>query len=80
MTLAIREATYVGERLNPMAFQFKCVTCGQTHTGMPTFGADAPLSYYVIPNDERDHRCASATWFDRVDSPPRFSVAPAEEV
>lgn len=41
-----------------MAFQFKCVTCGETHTGMPTFGADAPLSYFGIPNDERDHRCA----------------------
>jgi hypothetical protein len=45
-------------RLNPVAFQFKCVTCGETHTGMPTFGADAPLSYFGIPNDERDHRCA----------------------
>ena len=39
-------------------FEFKCVGCGQIHRGMPTFGADHPLSYYAVPENERDKRCA----------------------
>lgn len=40
-----------------MAFEFLCSSCGELHRGMPSFGADAPLSYYVVPQDERATRC-----------------------
>jgi hypothetical protein len=38
-------------------FTFKCSTCDEIHEGMPTFGAHAPLSYYEVPEDERQERC-----------------------
>lgn len=41
-----------------MTFSFECSTCGETHEGIPTFGAHAPLSYYEIPEEERDQRCS----------------------
>ncbi len=44
-----------------MAFEFTCVSCGQVHKGMPTFGAHAPLSYYEIPESEREQRCSLGT-------------------
>ncbi len=37
-------------------FEFKCVRCGQIHRGMPAFGADHPLSYFAVPENERAHR------------------------
>lgn len=40
-----------------MTFSFKCSTCSETHHGMPTFGARAPLSYYEVPEQERATRC-----------------------
>ena len=40
-----------------MEFEFRCDACGEIHKGMPGFGADAPLSYYVIPEAERLTRC-----------------------
>jgi hypothetical protein len=40
-----------------MGFEFRCDVCGETHQGMPGFGADAPLSYYAIPEAERPTRC-----------------------
>ena len=40
-----------------MGFEFRCQTCGEIHKGMPGFGADAPLSYYAIPEAERASRC-----------------------
>lgn len=40
-----------------MQFTFLCTTCGQVHEGMPTFGAKAPLSYYEVPEDQREARC-----------------------
>ena len=40
-----------------MTFEFRCATCDEIHTGMPTFGASAPLSYYCIPQEERATRC-----------------------
>lgn len=40
-----------------MIFRFHCASCGQTHEGMPSFGADAPLSYYAVPEHERARRC-----------------------
>ncbi|WP_258000845.1 DUF2199 domain-containing protein [Janthinobacterium sp. ROICE36] len=30
-----------------MTFSFLCRSCGDTHTGMPSFGADAPFSWGV---------------------------------
>jgi len=39
-------------------FRFKCATCDAWHEGMPTYGADAPRSYYAIPEDEREARCS----------------------
>lgn len=41
-----------------MAFEFLCTSCGLVHRGMPAFGADAPLSYYAVPREERATRCA----------------------
>jgi hypothetical protein len=40
-----------------MSFSFACATCGKEHVGMPSFGADAPLSYYGVPAAEREARC-----------------------
>jgi hypothetical protein len=42
-------------------FSFKCASCGEVHDGMPSFGARAPLSYYHVPQDERDSRCDLGT-------------------
>jgi hypothetical protein len=44
-----------------MTFEFTCASCGQVHRGMPTFGADAPLSYYEVPLAERERRCSLGT-------------------
>ena len=41
-----------------MEFEFKCASCGQIHRGMPSFGADAPLSYFQVPEVERGSRCS----------------------
>ncbi|WP_413671961.1 DUF2199 domain-containing protein [Massilia cellulosiltytica] len=40
-----------------MSFEFHCTACGQTHHGMPALDAAAPLSYYTVPEDERETRC-----------------------
>ncbi len=40
-----------------MDFEFRCHSCGEIHKGMPSFGADAPLSYYAVPEAERASRC-----------------------
>ncbi|KNZ33427.1 MAG: hypothetical protein AD742_05840 [Methylibium sp. NZG] len=39
-----------------MAFEFFCSSCGETHHGMPAFGAEAPLDYYLVPPEERPAR------------------------
>ncbi|MDD5030662.1 MAG: DUF2199 domain-containing protein [Rhodoferax sp.] len=44
-----------------MAFEFTCSTCGKVHRGMPSFGTDAPLSYYAVPKEERELRCKLGT-------------------
>jgi hypothetical protein len=46
----------VPDRANA-AFTFPCSGCGQVHTGMPALDAAAPLSYYAVPEDEREARC-----------------------
>ena len=38
-------------------FRFKCSCCEAWQDGMPTFVADAPLHFYAIPVEEREHRC-----------------------
>ena len=40
-----------------MPFSFKCASCGEIHEGMPSLDADAPLSYYSVPEEERERRC-----------------------
>ena len=40
-----------------MTFEFFCSGCGQVHRGMPALDAAAPLSYYSVPEDEREARC-----------------------
>jgi len=40
-----------------MSFEFTCSSCGEVHRGMPAFGNSAPLSYFVIPQEERNSRC-----------------------
>jgi hypothetical protein len=44
-----------------MPFEFTCSSCGEVHRGMPAFGADAPLSYYDVPQEERASRCQLGT-------------------
>ena len=40
-----------------MTLTFKCAECDEVHEGVPTFGAEAPFSYYAIPENERGLRC-----------------------
>lgn len=40
-----------------MSFSYECKSCGQTHVGVPAFGADAPSFYYAMPEAERAERC-----------------------
>jgi hypothetical protein len=35
-----------------MQFEFRCKNSGENHKGMPGFGADAPLSFYFVPEEE----------------------------
>jgi hypothetical protein len=44
-----------------MAFSFKCSSCDRIHHGMLTFEAAAPLSYYGVPEAEREARCRLGT-------------------
>lgn len=37
-------------------FEFKCSCCGETHKGIPTFGANYPITVLQIPQEERDER------------------------
>lgn len=44
-----------------MGFEFKCLSCGEIHTGMPSLVAPAPASYFSVPEDDRDSRCQLGT-------------------
>jgi len=44
-----------------MAFEFSCTSCGEIHRGMPAFGAEAPLDYYLVPEEERPARVRFGT-------------------
>ena len=37
-------------------FEFKCTSCDQIHTGIPTFGSDYPITVLQVPESERDAR------------------------
>ena len=37
-------------------FEFKCTCCGKTHLGIPTFGANYPITVLQIPEVERESR------------------------
>lgn len=37
-------------------FQFKCSCCGEIHKGVPSFGTEAPIYFYDIPENEREER------------------------
>src|SRR5712664_4771253 len=39
-----------------MAFKFECASCGETHEGMPSFGAAAPLVSFHPVEMDRDER------------------------
>ncbi|TXI01466.1 MAG: DUF2199 domain-containing protein [Rhizobium sp.] len=41
-----------------MTFSFLCATCNELHHGMPSFGAEAPFSYYQIPAQDLVRRCS----------------------
>ncbi|TLM76691.1 DUF2199 domain-containing protein [Microbulbifer harenosus] len=37
-------------------FKFKCNCCGEIHEGIPSFGADYPITVLQIPESEREER------------------------
>jgi len=37
-------------------FEFKCSCCSEIHKGIPSFGTEAPLYYYYIPDNELEER------------------------
>jgi len=37
-------------------FTFKCSSCGEIHKGIPTFGADYPITVLNVPKNEREQR------------------------
>lgn len=47
--------------MGSVTFAFKCSSCDEMHVGMPSFGADKPLSYFSIPDTERDKRCIAGS-------------------
>src|SRR5688500_4305799 len=44
-----------------MAFEFKCSACGEVPRGVQSYGAEAPLNYYAVPETERASGCALGT-------------------
>jgi hypothetical protein len=39
-------------------FKFKCSACGEIHSGIPTFGANYPITMLQVPEAERKKRVA----------------------
>ncbi|MDQ4141077.1 MAG: DUF2199 domain-containing protein [Bacteroidota bacterium] len=37
-------------------FEFICSCCGEVHQGIPSFGTDAPVYFYHVPENEREER------------------------
>lgn len=37
--------------------EFRCATCNQIHSGVPSFGWDRPYQYFQLADEERDARC-----------------------
>jgi hypothetical protein len=44
-----------------MGFQFRCATCAEIHSGVPTFGFDSPAIAQRIPKAERENRVSLRT-------------------
>ena len=42
-------------------FEFKCSSCGDIHSGVPTFGAHYPITMLQVPEQERDERVSLGT-------------------
>ena len=58
ITLLCAGCYEVVKKRNQPPVGFTCGTCGQFHAELPMdFGADAPVPYYAIPQDERENRC-----------------------
>jgi hypothetical protein len=38
------------------SFGFRCATCGEYHSGMPSFGWEWPITYLLVPREERERR------------------------
>lgn len=38
--------------------RFRCESCGRWHEGAPSLGADHPLHYFAVPQEERATRCS----------------------
>ena len=41
--------------------RFRCTSCGEWHEGVPTYGFEAPVYYYAVPENERATRCSLGT-------------------
>lgn len=37
-------------------FEFRCESCGEVHTGSPSFAFKRPFAYFTIPEEERETR------------------------
>src|SRR5262245_20353992 len=44
-----------------LPIEFTCLTCGQRHEGIPTFGWDYPIQVLDVPDEERKQRVALGT-------------------
>lgn len=40
-----------------VSFRFTCSTCEKEHVGIPAWGWNYPLSYFLVPEPERERRC-----------------------
>ncbi|MGN6520949.1 MAG: DUF2199 domain-containing protein [Dokdonella sp.] len=40
-----------------VSFRFWCSTCEEEHVGIPAWGWDDPLGYFMVPEQEREERC-----------------------
>lgn len=40
-----------------VSFRFRCSTCEKEHVGIPAWGWNYPLSYFLVPEHERATRC-----------------------
>src|SRR6201996_7861773 len=65
--IAVRHPARPYQEENSMEFEFRCQTCDEIHKGMPSFAADAPRSYYAVPEAERASRCELGSDYCAID-------------